>query len=54
MFGTWTGFTWLNLGTNGETLMHTAMNLRVYKIRLLLWLAKELLVFQEGLHRGLS
>jgi hypothetical protein len=54
MLGTWTGFVWLSLGTNGETLMHTVMNFRVHKIRVLPWLAEELLAFQEGLHRGLS
>jgi hypothetical protein len=45
---------WLSLGTNGETLMHTVINFRVHKIRVLPWLAEELLAFQEGLHRGLS
>ena len=34
--------------------MYTVMNFRVHKIRVLPWLAEELLAFFEGLHRGLS
>ena len=37
-----------------RALGHTVMNLRVHKIRVLPWLAEELLAFQEGLQGGLS
>ena len=37
-----------------RALRRSVMNLWVHKIRVLPWLAEELLGFQEGLHRGLS